>query len=693
MSDFDDYEDIFAEGGSFDIPAMLRASASYQLTATFSLHIDYEKILYSQVDSVANGIENIFQCPAVNPNATNLEACLGGDKGSQDFHVKLSSDLLFANNEAVSLIKKILYVIASIIVIVVGSALYLYNYLSADPKPDNIVNTSTARTISTGPIVGFSDQGVDAWLGMPYAQPPVGELRWRAPLAADKWSETFDALSFGSACPQSDKGSEDCLFINVWSPEDSKSLPVMFWIHGGGNSMGEAATSIYDGARLARENNVVLVSINYRLGPLGWFRHSALRTNETTEADNSGNYGTLDIILALQWVRKNVEQFGGDATNVTMFGESAGAFDTLSLMASPLATGLFHKAISQSGGLNLNTIAAAENYLDDAEPGHALSSQETVNKLLIRLGKASDRAEAKALQLTMQASEISQLLHDASPVELIGLYGDGMGGMLGNPDLFADGHVLPMGMSTQEIFSDPANYNPVPIILGTNRDEVKLFMAFGHPGVNRIGALPAGFNDLAGYNRDSRYGTQGWKVTAVDQLADAMLEAQGGEVYAYRFDVDDWRDLGFISFKDLFGAAHALELPFVFGNFPKPLRVIFPDANQEKFESVSASMRSYWANFAYSGNPGRGQSNDLEMWNEWDSSDKVVPRILIIDTDNIRMQADKLSMEILKQQFLAEDFSNNQKGGCDMYKRMFRGEEYSQSDYENMGCPAAEMTN
>jgi para-nitrobenzyl esterase len=591
------------------------------------------------------------------------------------------------------LIKKILYVVASILVIVVGSALYIYNYLSADPKPDNIASTSTARTIGTGPIIGFSEQGVDAWLGMPYAQPPIGELRWRAPLPAKKWVETLDSLSFGSACPQSDKGSEDCLFINVWSPQNSQSLPVMFWIHGGGNSVGEAATSIYDGARLARENNVVLVSINYRLGPLGWFRHQALRTNETTMADDSGNYGTLDIILALQWVRENIEQFGGDATNVTMFGESAGAFDALSLMASPLATGLFHKAISQSGGLNLNTIAAAENFVDDEEPGHALSSQEIVNQLLIQLGKASNRAEAKALQVNLPAAEISQLLYSASPFELIKLYGDGLGGMLGNPDLFADGYVLPKGMSTEEIFSDTKTYNSVPIILGTNRDEVKLFMGFGHPGVDRMGPLPIGFNDLAGYNRDSRYGTQGWKINAVDQLADVMLDAQGGGVYAYRFDVDDWRDLGFISFKDLFGAAHALELPFVFGNFPKPLRVIFTDANQEEYESVSASMRSYWANFAYTGNPGLGQSNDLEMWTEWDSSDEVVPRILIIDTNNIRMQADKLSMESLKQQFLAEDFSSNQAGACDTYERVFRGNDYSQAEYENMGCISTSMTN
>ena len=148
----------------------------------------------------------------------------------------------------------------------------------------------------------------------------------------------------------------------------------------------------------------------------------------------------------------------------------------------------------------------------------------------------------------------------------------------------------------------------------------------------------------------------------------------------------DWRDLGFIDFKDLLGAAHALELPFVFGNFPKPLRVIFPDANQEKFEQASMSMRSYWANFAYTGNPGRGQNNDLEIWKQWDSSTNDVPRIMIIDTGDIRMQNDKLSMADLKQQFLAEDFANNPQGACEMYERIFRGEAYSQSEFESMDC-------
>ena len=141
------------------------------------------------------------------------------------------------------------------------------------------------------------------------------------------------------------------------------------------------------------------------------------------------------------------------------------------------------------------------------------------------------------------------------------------------------------------------------------------------------------------------------------------------------------------------GAAHALELPFVFGNFPKPLRVIFPDANQAKFEEVSASIRSYWANFAHTGNPGRGQSNDLEMWKQWDNSNDSVPRIMIIDTDNIRMQSDKLSMVKLKQQFFAEDFSNNPQGACDLYERVFRGEAYSKSEFENMDCTASSTTN
>jgi para-nitrobenzyl esterase len=502
-------------------------------------------------------------------------------------------------------------------------------------------------------------------------------------------------LDFGDPCPQRApgglSGNEDCLFINVWSPQSDKdeawALPVMFWIHGGGNSVGEAGTSIYDGARLSAEHGIVVVSINYRLGPLGWFRHPALTNETSTQADQSGNYGTLDIIFALRWVQNNVAAFGGDPDNVTIFGESAGGFNVLTMMASSLAKGLFHKAISQSGGLVMTTTETAENYIDDAQPGHRFSSREIVNQLLINESLAETRDEAKQVQDDMESFELSAALHQLSPEELLSLYSDGFAGMLGSPDIFADGYVLPKNMTTNEIFSGNT-YNPVPVILGTNRDECKLFTAFTSDAIDKTFGLPSGFNDLQGYDRDSRYCTDAWKIRAVDDLANAMSRAGNGDVFAYRFDVDDWRNLGFIELEDLLGAAHGLELPFVFGNFPKPFRVIFPGSMQQEFVDVSNQMGSYWAEFAHSGDPGNGRSGSQTRWTRWDNSETAVPRLMVFDTGSdqgIRMVNDRLSTVDLKERLLADSSFEDQADHCTAYRNLFSDEAFIEAEYSNLG--------
>ena len=198
------------------------------------------------------------------------------------------------------------------------------------------------RELSSGSIIGFeTEQGADAWLGIPFAEAPVGELRWAAPRDPEPWTEARLAQAFASPCvqlavdmegsgidPEANYGSEDCLYLNVYTPKGSsietasRQLPVMFWIHGGGNSIGEA--SQFDGSLLANEQDVVVVTINYRLGPLGWFRHPEITGNGKTALDRSGNFGTLDQIKALTWTRDNISAFGGDPNNVTIFGESAG---------------------------------------------------------------------------------------------------------------------------------------------------------------------------------------------------------------------------------------------------------------------------------------------------------------------------------------------------------------------------------
>lgn len=577
--------------------------------------------------------------------------------------------------------------------LLVGSA---YLYLAPDSSEAPSADDRTLRSLESGETIGFVHEDVATWLGIPFATAPVGDMRWRATEPFSKWEGRLEALEFETGCPQLGQGevtgNEDCLFLNVWSPniakDEQKKRPVMFWIHGGGNSVGDASTPIYHGDNLSRDHDLVVVSIQYRLGPMGWFRHPALRDGSSSKADQSGNFGTLDIVEALKWVRNNIEYFGGDPENVTIFGESAGAFDVLSMMASPLAKGLFAKAISQSGGLNLTTIAEAENYSDAIEPGHRLSSREIVNNMLIKQGLAADRQAAVLIQSEMAPQTLAKALRDLTPAELLGLYGGAFAGMLGNPDLFADGHVLPQDLSVVEIFSDVNLYNAVPVILGTNRDETKLFTAFGSSHVDKTFGLPSGFKDLDAYNRDNGYSTDSWKIRAVDELATAILSAQGDNVYAYRFDVDDWHDLGLVNLKDLLGAAHALEIPFVFNKFIKPMRVIFPPAMQEEFNTVSDHMSSYWSQFAYTGAPGSGRSGNMPAWSSWNVANPESPRLMVFDTQSdqgIRMVTDQLTRADLKRRFLAETSFSSQSEYCEAYQGLFNGEQFDTVEYERLG--------
>ena len=313
------------------------------------------------------------------------------------------------------MIKKGLLVLVALVV-AIGAVDYWYVSRLMEELPPATLAEETYRSINSGQIVGYKEpNGTLAWRGIPFATPPVGELRWKAPRPPEPWEGVRETLAFGSACPQRGfgggtsgiTGAEDCLYLNVWQPPRSETeRPVMFWIHGGANHIGEAATPLYHGANLAAAHDVVVVSINYRLGPLGWLTHPGLRVSGDL-ADDSGNYGTLDILRALEWVRENIAQFNGDPDNVTIFGESAGGFNVLTMMVSPLAAGLYHKAIVQSGGLTINSFSVAENFRDDEEPGSNSSSRELVNRLMVVDGRAENRQEAKAIQLSMTDIDVA----------------------------------------------------------------------------------------------------------------------------------------------------------------------------------------------------------------------------------------------------------------------------------------------
>ena len=557
---------------------------------------------------------------------------------------------------------------------------------------------STARETAHGPVIGYRNEGVSVWQGIPFASPPTGELRWKAPRPPKPWTEPLPTLQYGSECPQNlmgFSGQEDCLYLNVWSPSNQRGdRPVMFFIHGGGNHLGSAdAGGLYDGQRFASEHGVVVVSIHYRLGPLGWFSHPSLSVggeDDWSKKDSSGNYGTLDILAALEWVQTNIENFGGDSGNVTIFGESAGGFDVLSMMVSPLAKGLYHKAIVQSGGIRLIPMSVAQNYQDDGE-GHRLSARELTNNMLVKTDQAIDRDDAKAVQEMMSDEQIEVFLRAQSAQSVFlaqGLDSEspdladeesvapdpfllwGATDLL-SPTLFGDGYVLPENAQIRELLSDPERYNVTPVVLGSNRDEAKLFMMMDPHFTRRVFGVPVLTKNEDDYAVATDYGSLFWKADAVDELAMVLTKSQDVGVYAYRFDWDDLRSFITLNLPDLIGAAHALELPFVFGNL-ELLDTALVLSDYESARELSDRMMSYWAEFAYSDNPGRGRQGDLVDWTAW-TNDISSPKLMLLDSSlgsGTRMVSAMTTYESIAER-LAEDDRFDDESGCRLARRMF----------------------
>ncbi|MFT4826697.1 MAG: para-nitrobenzyl esterase [Halioglobus sp.] len=592
----------------------------------------------------------------------------------------------------------------SLLVVLVVTIAAGYAYLAPSTTAEAVANENTRRATQSGEVIGYEDsKGAHVWQGIPFARAPVGNLRWKAPRPTVPWSDTFAALSPGNECASlgmgtakkadTVAGSEDCLFLNIFAPMDiSRPLPVMFWIHGGANTVGSGSSNLYNGSKLANEQRVVVVTINYRLGPFGWFTHPALRSEEASEEDNSGNYGTLDQIHALKWVRDNISAFGGDPAQVTIFGESAGGWNVLAMMASPLAKGLFKGAIVQSGRLDIATVSQGENFVDDPSPGHRLSSREIINTLLLLDSSSNSATEAKSRQLNASAAELAGYLKGKSTGEIFAAYRSGEEKLFRLPDLFGDGAVLPSGISSEKLFANPDNYNAVPVVLGTNLDEMKLFLGFNPDLVTTFFGLPTGIKDLERYNMFNRYATDEWKVNGVDRLASAMRDGQGDNVFAYRFDAKDLRHLGLIDLGELFGAAHALEIPYVFGAFTKPMRLIYPERGKVARLSLSSSMMSYWGEFAYNGDPGKGRDGALPQWSSWENDGENTPRLMILDSDSmngsgkgIRMSPERITLSELKQRLFTETRFKDQTEYCEVYKTLFRGGDFVQHEYETLG--------
>jgi para-nitrobenzyl esterase len=544
------------------------------------------------------------------------------------------------------------------------------------------------RPLDRGSVVGSAGrEGGHAWLGIPFALPPVGALRWRAPQAPPPQTGPREALSFAAPCvqlasplggargarPGWPTGSEDCLYLNVYAPalrpesvpRGDARLPVMFWIHGGGNSIGSAA--FYDGSHLASERNVIVVTTQYRLGPFGWFRHAAVTGAAESADDRSGNFGLLDLVCALEWVRDHIAAFGGDPGNVTIFGESAGGTDVAMLLLSPRARGLFQRAVVESGGTRTSELAEAANYADDDPPGHPRSSRETILRLRVAEGLAKDPAEARAQVEAMAPAELAGWLRGLAAARVMEAYREGqLAGMIDWPHLFRDGAVLPAEEPFQ-VFSRPQGWNAVPTLLGTNRDEAKLFLSFSPEHVRRWAILPY-LRDRERYERLSRYQSLAWKASGADELA-AAISTWGTPAYVYRFDWDEEPKLLWSDFSVLLGAAHGFEIPFVFDHFDlgRLGRALFTEDNEPGRLALSRAMTSYWTEFAVAGDPDRGRGAELPAWQAWRDAPDEGGQFLVLDTPEgggIRMSRETVTGLGLVQSILDDPSFESDEERC-----------------------------
>ena len=476
---------------------------------------------------------------------------------------------------------------------------FLQNFILAN---DNLtINTSS------GIVEGFKKKGVITWHDIPYAQPPIGELRWKAP--RDFTNEDFiiknkennfcvqRPSSLGGASGNGNFiGTEDCLYLDIRKPIDAnKDMPVMFWIHGGGNTSG--LKDIYDFSGLVKKENVIVVSINYRLGPLGWFSHPSIQ-NFQNGLDKTSNFGTLDIIKALEWVNQNIDKFGGDKNNITIFGESAGGHNVFSLLVAPQAKGLFHKAISQSGYTTSVDYETAFN--SKHQSVDYIGSEEIVLNIQ---DKTQDLLEIRNKILEVSAYDFySYYISENSLREI--------------PLMTNDGIVIPKE-GLYEALKNPIDIS-IPVIAGSNRDEVKLWIGtalyFIQPEYSFIGSI-FGIPRIEIVNEDAfeafnYYRSSTWQLRGVVEPLNNLSSAGVKNLYAYRYDWDDHRRRPIADFKKIIGAAHATEIPLIAGNNKLVGGygfIIYPNGPSKRY--TSKNMMRFWANFARTGKPGKSTNN------------------------------------------------------------------------------------
>jgi para-nitrobenzyl esterase len=492
--------------------------------------------------------------------------------------------LIQLNNNILLIMKNITFLIA---IFVIFSAKLS---IAQEPAPVKVYE---------GILQGTSEDGLTVYKGIPFAAPPVGNLRWRAPQPAAKWEGVRQATKFSpgpiqGGNPPSGK-SEDCLYLNVWTPAKSASdrIPVLVWIYGGGFNGGATSEPNYSGEKLAKKG-VVLVSIAYRVGQLGFMAHAELSDENPNHV--SGNYGLLDMIAGLKWVQKNIAVFGGDPDKVTIFGESAGGIAVSMLCVSPLAKGLFHGAISQSGG----SFGPPRRTTFPGENLKRLADAESAGQIYVDSAKVSSIAELRKIS----ADKLPAIRGLAWPI--------------------IDGYVIP---DDQYKLYEAGKFNDLPILVGYNSDEGASFMPprtpeayiasvrtrYGKFSEDLIKAYPAGSNTVPKTARDlARDAAFGWHTWSW-----ARLQAKMGKSKAFYYYFDQHPDYPEGSPRAGYGSPHGQDVAYVFQH----LDASNPQISKTDLE-ISEAMANYWTNFAKYGDP-----NDKGV-SEWPAFSDANPKVM-----------------------------------------------------------------
>ena len=479
-----------------------------------------------------------------------------------------------------------------------------------------IVRTGVVQ-IKDGPIRGYKSDGVDIFLGIPYAAPPIGPLRWMPPQAVDPWHKVLDALAFGNTCVQTNtlgtfaapSNHEDCLYLNVFAPalgdddneghhEGSVKRPVMVWIHGGGNFDGES--NDYDARKLARDGGVVVATLNYRLNVFGFLAHPAL----DSEGHAVANYGLMDQQFALRWVQRNIATFGGDPRNVTIFGESAGGFDVLANMASPTAKGLFHRGIVESGAYSLTQ--------------GTLTQAEAAGTAFATAVGCSDQTAACLRSLSIQ-----DIIRNGLS------YTNGSAGSGGVP-IAIDGKILTQSLG--DAFKS-GQFNQVPVINGSNRDEMRWLVGLTELATGHILTAADYPNAIMGYfgAANAALVLAQYPLAAYNSASEAFAAAETASffdcparrvnrllvkyvpTYGYEF-ADETAPSSAPSVSFPYGAAHTYEIQYLFSHYHGAAG-IGNNLNPAQAR-LSDQMVSYWTTFAKSGNPNSEETPD---WPRYDA--------------------------------------------------------------------------